>query len=41
MADTTSKIYLDKKNAYKQQKILNTKTIVNTQNDGDWDEIEN
>ena len=25
----------------RQQKILNTKAIVNTQNDGDWDEIEN
>ncbi len=25
----------------RQQKILNTKKIVNTQNDGDWDEIEN
>ncbi len=25
----------------RQQKILNTKTIVDTQNDGDWDEIEN
>ena len=24
----------------RQQKILNTKAIVNTQNDGDWDEIE-
>ena len=25
----------------RQQKILNTKTIVDTQNDGDWEEIEN
>ena len=25
----------------RQQKILNTKAIVDTQNDGDWDEIEN
>ena len=25
----------------RKQKILNTKTIVDTQNDGDWDEIEN
>ena len=25
----------------RQQKILNSKKIVNTQNDGDWDEIEN
>ncbi len=25
----------------RQQKILNTKAIVNTQNDSDWEEIEN
>ena len=25
----------------RQQKILNTKTVVDTQNDGDWEEIEN
>ena len=25
----------------RQQKILNVKKIVNTQNDGDWEEIEN
>jgi phospholipid-binding lipoprotein MlaA len=25
----------------RQQKILNSKTIINTQNDGDWEEIEN